>query len=153
MVMSVFIKFYHIIQQAFMTDVVDIVFSSSELKARVSFSDCLLSVICLSFCLSVCKLFIFSTSSPCSTTGPIPTKLGTKHPWVEGIQVCSNEGSRPFLRGDMSENVKLYWKYLKIFFSRTTGLISTKLVTIKASLDEGDSILCKCRATPFSKGR
>ena len=26
------------------------------------------------------------------TTGPISTKLGTKHPWVEGMQVCSNEG-------------------------------------------------------------
>ena len=26
------------------------------------------------------------------TTEPISTKLGTKHPWVKGIQVCSNEG-------------------------------------------------------------
>ena len=25
------------------------------------------------------------------TTGPISTKIGTKHPWVKGIQVCSNE--------------------------------------------------------------
>ena len=25
------------------------------------------------------------------TTGPISTKLGTKHHWVKGIQVCSNE--------------------------------------------------------------
>ena len=25
------------------------------------------------------------------TTGPISTNLGTKHPWVKGIQVCSNE--------------------------------------------------------------
>ena len=25
------------------------------------------------------------------TTGPISTKLGTKHPWVKMIQVCSNE--------------------------------------------------------------
>ena len=24
-------------------------------------------------------------------TGPISTKFGTKHPWVNGIQVCSNE--------------------------------------------------------------
>ena len=30
------------------------------------------------------------------TTEPFPTKLGTKHPWVKGIQVCSNEGPRPF---------------------------------------------------------
>ena len=25
-------------------------------------------------------------------TGPISTKLGTRHSWVKGIQVCSNEG-------------------------------------------------------------
>ena len=34
-------------------------FSSSELEAQVSFSNCLLAV-----CLSFCKLFTFSTSSP-----------------------------------------------------------------------------------------
>ena len=39
-------------------------FSSPELKAQVSFSDRLSSVVCLSVCLSVCKLFLFSTSSP-----------------------------------------------------------------------------------------
>ena len=33
-------------------------------------------------------------------TGPISTKLGTKHPLVKGIQVFSNEGSHPFSRGD-----------------------------------------------------
>ena len=26
------------------------------------------------------------------TTEPISTKLDTKHPWIKGIQVCSNEG-------------------------------------------------------------
>ena len=44
------------------------IFSSPELKAQVSFSDRLSSVVCLSVCLSVslsvCKLFTFSTSSP-----------------------------------------------------------------------------------------
>ena len=39
---------------------------------------------------------------------PVSTKLGTNHPWVEGIQVCSNKGQRPFQRGDNSEIVKLY---------------------------------------------
>ena len=29
---------------------------------------------------------------------------GTKHPWVKGIQVCSNEGPHPFPRGDNYEN-------------------------------------------------
>ena len=42
----------------------DIIFSSPELKAQVSFSDHLSSVLCLSVCLSVCKLFTFSSSSP-----------------------------------------------------------------------------------------
>ena len=27
------------------------------------------------------------------TIGPILTKLGTMHPWLKGIQVCSNDGS------------------------------------------------------------
>jgi hypothetical protein len=61
------------------------------------------------------------------TTGPISTKLGRKHPWVKDIQNCTNDNDRPFPRGDNSENVKIYRKSLKIFFSRTTGPISTKL--------------------------
>ena len=48
------------------------IFSSPELKAQVSFSDHLSSVVCLSarpsvcpsVCLSFCKLFTFSSSSP-----------------------------------------------------------------------------------------
>ena len=43
-----------------------------------------------------------------------------------GIQVCTNEGPRPFPRDDNSENIKLYWKYLNIFFSKITGPISTE---------------------------
>ena len=35
------------------------VFSSPELKAQVSYSDCPLSVVSLSVCLSVCKLLHF----------------------------------------------------------------------------------------------
>ena len=34
------------------------------------------------------------------TTEPISTKLDTKHPWVKGIQVCSNKWLRPFSRGN-----------------------------------------------------
>ena len=83
-------------------------YSSPELKAEVSFSDRLLSVVCLSVCLFVrLKTFhIFNFFS--KTTWPISTKHATKHPWVKEIQVCSNEGSRPFPRGDNTENVKLY---------------------------------------------
>ena len=79
-----------------------------------SFSDHL-SSICLSICLSVhpsvCKffhIFIFSR-----TIGPISTKPGTKHPWMKGIQVCSNEGSRPFPRGDNYEIEKIHWQNKK----------------------------------------
>ena len=59
---------------------------------------------------SVCKLFTFSSSSREPCTGPVSTKLGTKHPWVKGIQVCSNEGPRPFPRGDNYEIVKIHWR-------------------------------------------
>ena len=63
------------------------------------------------------------------TTGPILTKLGTKHHWVKGFQVCSNEGPCPFQREDNYEIVKIHWRNLKIFFSRTTGPILTQLGT------------------------
>ena len=51
------------------------------------------------------------------------------HPWVKGIQFSSNEGPRPFPREDNYEIAKIHL-HLKIFFSRTTGPISTKLVTM-----------------------
>ena len=46
--------------------IIKLLFSSPELKAQVSFSDHLLSFVCLSVRLSVpvCKLFTFSSSSP-----------------------------------------------------------------------------------------
>jgi hypothetical protein len=70
------------------------------------------------------------------TTGPILTRLGTNHPWEKGIKVYSNEGerlSRLSPRGDNSKRVKVHWKILKIFFSRTTGpnSINTKQPQIK----------------------
>jgi hypothetical protein len=39
---------------------------------------------------------------------------------VKEIQVCSNKGPSPLLRGDKYKNVKIGWGHLKIFFSRTT---------------------------------
>jgi hypothetical protein len=60
-------------------------FSSPELKAQVSFSDCPLSGVSLSVRPSV-NFYIFDFFS--RTTGPISTRRGTNHPWVEGIQVC-----------------------------------------------------------------
>jgi hypothetical protein len=61
------------------------------------------------------------------TTGLILTKLGTNHPWEgRGFNFFLNEGWRPPLRGDNSQQVKIHKKYLKIFFLRTRGPISIK---------------------------
>ena len=60
--------------------------------------------------LETLKIFLLST------TGSISTKLGTKHPWVMGIQFFSNEGPRPFPRGDNYEIVKMYWQTFKVIF-------------------------------------
>jgi hypothetical protein len=49
------------------------------------------------------RLKIFSR-----TTGPVLTRLSKNHPWVEGIQVCLNEGDSPSSRGDNSERVKIH---------------------------------------------
>ena len=45
------------------------------------------------------------------------------------ISICSNKRPHPFPRGDDSEIVKISYQHLRIFFSRTTGLISTKFGT------------------------
>jgi hypothetical protein len=48
---------------------------------------------------------------------------------VKRIHVCSNEGLGPLQRGDNHKNVKMGWGHLKIFFSRTTGIILSRLST------------------------
>ena len=76
-----------------------IALSSSELKAQASFSYRLLSVVRPSVRLSVCrKLFKFSSSSP--------ELLGQFQPNL--CKVCSNEGPRPFPRGDNYEIAKIF---------------------------------------------
>jgi hypothetical protein len=82
-------------------DHLTLIFSSPELKAQVSYSDRLLSVVRLSV-----NFYIFDFFS--RTAGPILTKLGINHPWGEGVQICSNEGDCPSRRGDNSETVKLH---------------------------------------------
>ena len=42
------------------------------------------------------------------TTEPILTILGTDHPYVKGIQVCSNEGDNLSTKGDNSERLKIH---------------------------------------------
>ena len=85
-------------------------------------------------------------------TESISTKLGTKHHWVLGIQVCSNERPCPIPRGDNYEIAKTHWRNSNIFFSRTTWPDSYQ-TWHKASLGDGNSVLFKWRATPFTKGR
>jgi hypothetical protein len=88
---------------------VSAIFSSPELKAQVSFSDRLLSVVLLSVRLSVrlsVNFYIFDFFS--RTTGPILTRLGTNDPLAEGILNCSNEGDCPSPRGDNSKRVKIF---------------------------------------------
>ena len=57
------------------------------------------------------------------------TIIGTNRPRVKDILFNLNEGPLLFPRGDAYEIVKIHWQNLEIVFSRTTGLISTKLST------------------------
>jgi hypothetical protein len=98
---------------------------SWKLKWAFLIARCPASV-CLSVCLSV-NFYIFDFFS--RTTGPILNRLGTNHPWVKGIQICSKEGDSPSPRGDNIERVKIHWKFSKVFFFRTSRPISIKLGT------------------------
>ena len=73
------------------------------------------------------------------------------HPWVKGIQVCSNKGPRPFPRGDNYQIAKIHWRNLKIFFSWTTGLISTKLGTMHPWV-KGIQVCSNEGPHPFPRG-
>ena len=79
---------------------------------------------------SVCLVVNFSHFIFSRTTGPISTKLGTKHSWLKKIQVWSNAGSDPLLRGDNSEVSKIHWQYLKIFSSEPLDQFQLNLAQI-----------------------
>ena len=98
---------------------------SWKLKWAILIARCLSSVR-LSVRLSV-NFYIFDFFS--RTTGPIFNQIWHKSSLGEGLQVCSNEGDCPSPRGDNSKRVKIHWKFLKIFFSRTSRPISIKLGT------------------------
>ena len=85
------------------------------------------------------------------TTGPISTNISTKHQWVTGNQFCSNERSRLFPRVHNYKIVIIHWQILKIFFSRTTGLIWTKLGT-KHSWVDGIQVYSNEGPRPFQRG-
>ena len=80
----------------------DQVFSSPELKAQMSFSDHLSSVVCPSVHPYVYKLFTFSSSS----SEPLGQFLPNS--WVKGIQVCSNEAPRPSRMVDNDEILTIH---------------------------------------------
>ena len=85
------------------------------------------------------------------TTEPISTKLGTKHPLVKGSQVCTSEGPSPFQRGDNYEIAKIHLWNIKIFFSKTTWPISTKLGT-KHPWVKGICVCSNEGSCPFPRG-
>jgi hypothetical protein len=85
------------------------------------------------------------------TSRPNSIKLGTNYPWVKGIQVCSNKRSGPLQRGDNHKNVKMGWGHLKIFFSRTTEPILTRLST-KHPWVKGIQVCSKERDSPSPRG-
>ena len=72
----------------------------------------------IKICPSSLSSYLITFSSFSRTTGPISTNLGTKYPWVKGINVCSNEGPSPFPRGAKYEIAKIHWRHFKIFFSQ-----------------------------------
>ena len=74
-----------------------------------------------------------------------------KHPWVMGIHVSSNEGSRPFPRGDNNKIANIHFRTLKIVFSRITGPISTKRST-KHSRVMGIQVCSNEGPSPFPRG-
>ena len=82
----------------------------------------------LTMCAFNSSLFTFSSYSPCRITGPISTKLGTKH---KAFLVKGDSGlfktrvSSIQTLFQLKIIVKIHWPHFKIF-SRTTGLISTK---------------------------
>ena len=99
----------------------------------------------------IAKIHLWNLKIFYRTTGPISTKLGTMHPWVKEIQVYSNEEPCPFPRGDNYEKAKIHWWNLKIFFYRTTGLISTKLGT-KHPWVKGIQVCSNEGNHPFPRG-
>ena len=63
------------------------------------------------------------------TIGPISTILAQSILRWKGIQFCSITWASPLPRGYNCKTTKIHWRILKIFFSRTSVLLSTKLGT------------------------
>ena len=125
--------------------------SLGEVKKIDRFADRLFSVVCLSVCPSFClktfSYFRFILQNHWSNFNQ------TRHKASLGVgdSICSNAGSRPSPREDNSNNVKSYWNYFKIFFSRTTRPISTKH-GIKYPWVEGIQVCSNEESRPFPRG-
>ena len=86
------------------------------------------------------------------TTGPISTKFGTKHPWVDGIHIFTNKGPHPSSRGDNNKIIKIYGEYFKIFYFRSTGPISTKLGIKHPWIQEIQILFSNKESCPSTRG-
>ena len=86
------------------------------------------------------------------TTRPISIKFCTKHSWVMKTQVCVHEGPCPFPKVENYKIVKIHWRNVKIFFSRTYHWANFNQIWHNASLGEGDSRLFKWSASYFPRG-
>ena len=126
---------------------------SWKLKWAFLITFCPLSV-CLSVCLSVhpsvCKLFTFSSSSQEPLSQFQPNLAQNILGW-RGFKFIHMKGPGPFLRGDNYKIVKIHWRHLKIFFSRTTEPISTKLNT-KHYWVNGIQVCSNEGPRPFPRG-
>lgn len=85
-----------------------LLFSSPDMKAHLSFSYHVLSGVrlCVNF---------FSR-----TTRPLSTNRITKHYWVKEIQVVNYEGPCSLKRGDNKKIFEFFWYFSKLFFIRTS---------------------------------
>ena len=138
-----------------------IVFSSPELKAQLSFSDHLSSVVCLSVCLYVCP-------SVCLSVRPSVNfshfHLLLQNHWTnfnqtwpkaslgEGDSSLFKWRARPFPSGDNYEIAKNTLTKLESLLLQNHWA-NFNQTWPKASLGKGDSSLFKWRVLPFSKGK
>ena len=67
-------------------------------------------------------------------------KLGTKHPWINGIQVYSNERPRRSTKGDNYEIVEIHWRNFVSSPPDSQG-VNFNQTWHKVSSGEGDSSL------------
>ena len=86
------------------------------------------------------------------TTEQISTKLGTKRPWVYGIQICTNEGPHTSSRGDNNKMIKIYGEYLTIFYFRTSWIVSTIIGIKYPWIEENQGFFFNKEQSPSTRG-